>query len=389
VSIFALDCADARRVFEVAAVYDAEDAYARPQPVAIPAFSATRFRFGVPRADQLQFFGNSEYAQLFALSIQRLEALGGTRVEIDFEPFLEAARLLYEGPWVTERYVAIEEFIREQPDSLHPVTRAIIAPGAEASAADAFKAQYRLAECRRLAEALWPHLDCIVTPTAGTHYRLDEVEADPIRLNANLGQYTNFMNLLDLAAVAVPAGMTAAGLPFGITLFAPAFADASLLALAERFHHGQSLSLGATQHPLPASAREEYAPAGTLALAVCGAHLSGLALNHQLTERGAFLLESTRTAPFYHLYALAGGPPQRPGLVRAATGANIELEVWAVPLAQVGSFLAGIPAPLGLGKVELEDGRWVTGFICEGQGVEGATDITASGGWRAWLKESA
>jgi allophanate hydrolase len=389
VSIFALDCADARRVFEVAAVYDAEDAYARPQPVAIPAFSATAFHFGVPRTDQLQFFGNSEYAQLFAQSIQRLEALGGTRVEIDFEPFLEAARLLYEGPWVTERYVAIEEFIREQPDSLHPVTRAIIAPGAEASAADAFKAQYRLAECRRLAEALWPHLDCIVTPTAGTHYRLDEVEADPIRLNANLGQYTNFMNLLDLAAVAVPAGMTAAGLPFGITLFAPAFADASLLALAERFHHGQSLSLGATQHSLPASAREEYAPAGTLALAVCGAHLSGLALNHQLIDRGAFLLESTRTAPFYHLYALAGGPPQRPGLVRAATGANIELEVWAVPLAQVGSFLAGIPVPLGLGKVELEDGRWVTGFICEGQGVEGATDITESGGWRAWLKESA
>jgi hypothetical protein len=215
------------------------------------------------------------------------------------------------------------------------------------------------------------------------------VEADPIRLNANLGHYTNFMNLLDLAAVAVPAGMTEAGLPFGITLFAPAFADASLLALAERFHHGQSLSLGATRHPLPASAREEYAPAGTLALAVCGAHLSGLALNHQLTERGAFLLERTRTAPFYHLYALAGGPPQRPGLVRAANGAAIELEVWAVPLAQVGSFLAGIPAPLGLGKVELEDGRWVTGFICEGQGVEGATDITASGGWRAWLEESA
>ena len=389
VSIFALDCADAHRVFEVAAVYDGEDAYARPQPVAIPAFSATAFRFGVPRADQLQFFGNAKYARLFAVAVERLEKLGGTRVEIDFEPFLEAARLLYEGPWVTERYVAIEDFLRKQPESLHPVTRAIIEPGAGASAADAFKAQYRLAVCRRLADAVWPHLDCIVTPTAGTHYRLDEVEADPIRLNANLGYYTNFMNLLDLAAVAVPAGMTDAGLPFGITLFAPAFADASLLALAERCHHGQSLSLGATQHPLPASAREKYAPAGTLALAVCGAHLSGLPLNQQLTERGAFLLESTRTAPFYHLYVLAGGPPQRPGLVRATKGATIELEVWAVPLAQVGSFLADIPAPLGLGKVELEDGRWVTGFICEGQGVEGATDITASGGWRAWLEKSA
>jgi allophanate hydrolase len=390
VSIFALDCADARRVFEVTAVYDAEDAYARPQPLAIPAFSATAFHFGVPRADQLQFFGNAEYARLFAQSIQQLEALGGTRVEIDFEPFLEAARLLYEGPWVTERYVAIEDFLRAQPDSLHPVTRAIIAPGAKATAADAFKARYRLAACRRLAEAVWPHLDCIVTPTAGSHYRLDEVEADPIRLNANLGHYTNFMNLLDLAAVAVPAGMTAAGLPFGITLCAPAFADAALLALAERFHHGQSLTLGATGQPLPAlSSTGAQAPEGTLALAVCGAHLSGLALNHQLTERGAFLLERTRTAPFYHLYALAGGPPQRPGLVRATTGAAIELELWAVPLAQVGSFLAGIPAPLGLGKVELADGRSVTGFICEGQGVEGARDITALGGWRAWLEKSA
>ena len=386
VSIFALDCADARRVFEVAAVYDGEDAYARPRPLAIPSFSATRFHFGIPRADQLRFFGNEGYAQRFRLAVERLEALGGTRVEIDFEPFLEAARLLYEGPWVTERYVAIEDFIREQPDSLHPVTRAIIEPGADASAADAFKAQYRLAACRRLADAVWPHLDCIVTPTAGTHYRLDEVEADPVRLNPNLGYYTNFMNLLDLAAVAVPAGMTDAGLPFGITLFAPAFSDASLLALAERFHHSQALTLGATGLPLPAApVPETRAPEGTLALAVCGAHLSGLALNHQLTERGAFLLECTRTAPTYHLYALAGGPPQRPGLVRAATGSAIELEVWAVPLAQVGSFLAGIPAPLGLGKVELTDGRWVTGFICEGQGVEGATDITASGGWRAWL----
>jgi allophanate hydrolase len=387
VSIFALDCADARRVFEVAAVYDAEDVYARPQPLAIPAFPATRFRFGVPRADQLQFFGNAEYARLFAVAVGKLEALGGTRVEIDFVPFLDAARLLYEGPWVTERYVAIEAFLRDHPDSLHPVTRAIIEPGAEASAADAFKAQYRLAACRRLADAVWPHLDCIVTPTAGTHYRLDEVEADPIRLNANLGHYTNFMNLLDLAAVAVPAGMTGAGLPFGITLFAPAFVDASLLALAERFHHSQPLPLGATGQALPTlPPADTQAPAGTLALAVCGAHLSGLALNHQLTERGAFLLERTRTAPFYHLYALAGGPPQRPGLVRAATGAAIELEVWAVPLAQVGSFLAGIPAPLGLGKVELADGSWVTGFICEGQGVEGARDITALGGWRAWLR---
>lgn len=385
VSLFALNCADAGRLLGISACYDAEDAYARPAPVAVPAFSPHRFRFGVPREDQLNFFGNVEYAQLFEAAAARLEALGGTRVEIDFEPFLEAARLLYEGPWVTERYVAIEDFIDEQPDALFPVTYEIISGGAESSAADAFKARYRLAACRRLAEAVWPHLDVIVTPTAGTHYRIDEVNADPVRLNANLGYYTNFMNLLDLASIAVPAGFRDNGLPFGITLIAPAFADAALLALADRFHGSQGLNMGATDFPVPAARAYREAPAGTVALAVCGAHLSGLALNHQLTERGAFLLERTRSAGRYRLYALAGGPPHRPGLVRAADGAAIELEVWAMPRVRLGDFLEGIPAPLGLGKVELEDGRRVTGFICEGYGLQGAVDITSFGGWRAYL----
>lgn len=388
VSIFALTCGDAERVLDVAARYDERDAYARPMPTTIPAFAATQFCFGVPGDDQLEFFGNPESERLFRAAVAQLEALGGTAVRIDFEPFLGAARLLYEGPWVTERYVAIEDFIKARPESLFPVTHRIIAGGATPTAADGFKAQYRLAECKRAADNVWQQVDVIVTPTAGTIYRIDAVDADPVQLNSKLGYYTNFMNLLDLAAVAVPAGFQDDGLPFGITLVAPAFADGSLVALADRFHCNQSLQMGATGHALADATRSaDRAPAGTLAIAVCGAHLSGLPLNHQLRERNAVLLETTQTAAQYRLYALAGGPPQRPGLVRADHGAPIEVELWALPYDKVGNFLEGIPAPLGLGKVELADGRWVSSFICEGYGIEDAEDITAFGGWRGYLAQ--
>jgi allophanate hydrolase len=388
ISIFALTNGDAERVLKVSAVFDAQDAWARPAPDCLPSFPVATFTFGVPREEQLEFFGNKDYEQLFRAAVQRLETLGGIRVEIDFEPFLEAARLLYEGPWVAERYAAIEEFISAQPDAMHPVTRQIIAGGATPTAVACFKAQYRLAECKRLSEAFWPQLDVIVTPTAGTVYRIDAVEADPVRLNSSLGYYTNFMNLLDLAAVAAPAGFAPDGLPFGITFIAPAFSDSSLLALADRFHGSQALKQGATAHVVPqATCAVRYAPPGTVPIAVCGAHLSGLPLNGQLSERGALLLESTRTASCYRLYVLAGGPPHRPGLIRSDTGSTIEVEVWALPADTVGSFLEGIPAPLGLGKLELADGRQVSGFICEGCGVEGAEDITRFGGWRAYVAQ--
>ena len=289
---------------------------------------------------------------------------------------------------MAERYAAIEDFISRQPEALYPVTGQIIAGGASPSAVAAFKAQYRLAECKRASETVWPELDVIVTPTAGTVYRIDEVEADPVQLNSNLGYYTNFVNLLDLSAVASPAGFTPNGLPFGITFIAPAFSDITLLALADRFHCSQSLNQGATALAVAHSTcATPYSPPGTVAIAVCGAHLSGLPLNHQLTERGAVLLETTRTQDCYRLYALAGGPPQRPGLVRADRGRAIEVEVWALPAASVGSFLEGIPAPLGLGKVELVDGRVVNGFICEAQGIDTAEDITDYGSWRSYLAQ--
>ena len=399
VSIFALTAADAQAVLAVAAVPDEADAFSRAAKPFGVDFSAGPFRFGVPRPQDLNFFGNDAAAALFAESVERLKALGGTAVEVDLTPFLEAARLLYEGPWVAERYVAIQDFIDAQPDAVFPPVRSIIEGGKAKTAADAFAASYKLKALKRVCDAVWQDVDCLLTPTAGTIYRIADMQADPIRLNSNLGHYTNFMNLLDYAAVAVPAGFQASGdaqgLPWGVTLAAPAFKDVPLLRLADRFHGAQAaLSLGATSSTLadtPAIGTDlpkGSNTAGTVKVAVCGAHLSGLPLNWQLTQRGARLLGAVQSAPEYKFYALAGGPVQRPGMVRVAEGgAAIDMEVWELPAEHFGSFVDGIPAPLGIGKVKLADGSWVSGFVCEAIGVEGGTEITALGSWRAWLAE--
>ena len=397
VSIFALTAADAQAVLAVAAAYDEADAFSRKaEPFGVD-FSAGPFRFGVPRAQDLAFFGNTTAPALFEASVERLKALGGTPVTVDLTPFLEAARLLYEGPWVAERYVAIQDFIDAQPEAVFPPVRTIIEGGRNKTAADAFAASYRLKSLKRVCDAVWKDVDCLLTPTAGTIYRIAEMQADPIRLNSNLGYYTNFMNLLDYSAVAVPAGMLtsgdAAGLPWGVTLGAPAHKDVPLLRLADRFHRAQALSLGATATPLADTPAIGDVPksalgAGSVKVAVCGAHLSGLPLNWQLIQRGAHLLGAVKSAAEYRFYALAGGPVQRPGMVRVAEGgAAIDMEVWEMPAQHFGSFVDGIPAPLGIGKVKLANGSWVSGFVCEAIGVEGGTDITALGSWRAWLAQ--
>jgi allophanate hydrolase len=365
VSLFTRNAVDADAVFQVVAHFDPADPYARDLPQT-PAECPARFLFGIPHRSQLEFFGNSGAAQAFQDAVDRVQRMGGEAVTLDFTPFLAAARLLYEGPWVAERYVAIADFIQRQPEALFPTTRAIIEPAKQLSATQVFEAQYQLQALKRQTDALLAGLEFILTPTAGTIYTVAEIEADPIRLNAQLGYYTNFMNLLDYSAVAVPAGAQDHGLPFGVTLFSFAGCDRRLLAWADSFER-------AAEEPV-------------IDLLVCGAHLSGLPLNSQLTERGATLVEATRTAPCYRLYALAGGPPFRPGLVRdEANGVSIEVEVWHLPLSALGSFMAGIPAPLGIGTVEIEGGRWVKGFICESYALAGATDITTYGGWRAYL----
>ncbi len=403
VSIFALTAADAAAVLAVAKGFDADDPYSRRDrktgnwghssfPSSPPEMrNVPNFKFGVPLATQLEFFGDSEYERLFYAAVASLEALGGEKVSIDFAPFLDTARLLYEGPWVAERYAVIEEFLRDKPEAVHPVTRQIISGGHRPSAVDVFRSQYKLRELQRASEAAWQQVDILVTPTAGTIYRIEEVLADPIRLNSNLGHYTNFLNLLDLSAVAVPTGFRADGLPFGVTLVGQAFTDRQLLALASRLHEVVDLPLGARMQKRSSAAEKVAAPPQDLiSVAVCGAHMTGLPLNHQLVDRGAQFLKRTSTAPSYRLYALPGGPPYRPGLVRVATdGAAIEVEVWSVPSEHFGSFVAGIPAPLGIGKVILRDGESVCGFTCESIGVGEAADITALGSWRNYLARRA
>lgn len=399
VSIFTLTAGDAQAVLNVAAAFDPADPFSRPAAPFGVDFSAGPFRFGVPRADQLEFFGNADAAELFSKALARLTTLGGVPVEIDFAPFLEVARLLYEGPWVAERYLAIRDFIEAQPAAVIEPVRSIILGGRDKSAAEAFAAAYRLKALKRRCDAVWDDVDCLLTPTAGTVYRIDEMQADPARLNSNLGYYTNFVNLLDYSAVALPAGFLERGactaMPWGVTLVAPAHRDVPLLRLADRAHRALGGKMGATASALT-STPEGVGPAqgalhcGTVRVAVCGAHLAGLPFNHQLTDRGARLVASTYSAPEYRLFALAGGPPQRPGMVRVAQGgAAIALEVWELPAAHFGSFVAAIAAPLAIGKVLLADGAWVSGFVCDSHGVAGALDITQHGGWKAWLSTSA
>jgi allophanate hydrolase len=392
ISIFALTAEDAARVLDVAEGFDAADPYSRKTGNRTLA----GLRFGMPRPDQLQFFGDTEYERLFDRAVRQLESLGGTPVEIDFAPFLDAARLLYEGPWIAERYAAVGWFIDAHPDAIHPVTREIIAAGKGPTAVAAFQGEYKLKELERLSESVWPQVDLMLTPTAGTIYRLLEVVADPVRLNANLGFYTNFMNLFDLAGVAVPAGFRTDGLPFGVTLVGPRAADHALLEVAGRLHRSLVTTVGALdlslpEHPAPGhtspAAPRQPLRQGYVALAVCGAHMQGLPLNHQLRDRGGYLVQLTSTAARYRLLALPGGPPRRPGMIRVnEDGAAIEVEVWALPTEQLGSFVAAIPAPLGLGKIELASGDVVTGFVCEGYALDGAADISSYGGWREYVK---
>ncbi|RVU86578.1 allophanate hydrolase [Leucothrix sargassi] len=390
VSIFALTTDDANTVFNVGANFDANDAYARPNTDTNKnnyGTSEQSFTFAIPQEDQLAFFGNEYGPQCFKDSVKALEAIGGVSTTIDFSAFLEAAKLLYEGPWVAERRVATQDV--DRADML-PVLQEILAVQADASADDLFSAQYKLQAYYQQVQPILDSFDFLLTPTAGNIYTIADVEANPIQLNSNNGYYTNFMNLLDCSAIAMPTGFMGNDLPFGVTLFSKAFRDTSLLSYANRLQQSLKLPLGATGHALPDSIAPKAGVTDTMDVVVCGAHLEGLPLNWQLTERGGKLLKKTTSADKYRLFALAGGPPFRPGMVRdEANGTEIEVEVWRLPTASFGSFVAGIPEPLGIGKVELADGTWCSGFICEGYALESAQDISKFGGWRGYLEQSA
>jgi allophanate hydrolase len=393
VAIFATTAEDLQRLFNITAKFDPLDAYARTNPVSNTASQTTlipaSFSFAIPKASQLEFFGNEAYRKGFEDAISQLQALGGQAHEIDFEPFMQAARLLYEGPWVTERYLATQPIIDEQPEALLDVTRSIIIQGKDKLASDLFSAQYKLQACKQITDSLLQDYDFMLTPTAGTHYTLEEVRQNPVQLNSNLGYYTNYMNLLDYASIAVPTGLTDTGMPFGVTLVSFAFTDMHLLAYAQSLHHSQSHTLGATDWALPEVEQQPVVDETVTQIVVCGAHMQGLPLNHQLTDRGAVLLEQCQSSADYKLIALPGGPPHRPGMLRVnENGKAIDVEVWRLPVDQLGSFLQGIPQPLGLGKVELYDGRWEIGFICEGNIASESEDISEHGGWRAYLSNN-
>ncbi len=374
VSIFAKTAADARAVWEVARGFDPEDPYSRPIPhdAGSAPWLTGSFRFGVPDESQLKFFGDTEAEALYRKAVERLETVGGIRTTIHFKVFKEAAELLYSGPWVAERYAAVGEFLSQATDGVNEVVKKIILGGKDYSASDAFRSMYVLEALKQSAADQWRQMDVLLLPTTGTIYTHEAVAADPVRLNSNLGYYTNFVNLMDLAAVAIPAGFRPNGLPFGVSLIAPAFSDAALLELAARY-------MGERE--------SDQVPPGCVLLAVVGAHLNGQPLNHELTSRGARLVKSCRTASAYRLYALRNTTPAKPGLIRdpAFQGWGVEVEVWAMPLTSFGSFVAGVPAPLGIGTIELEDGSSVKGFICEPAAIARAEEITRFGGWRNYL----
>jgi allophanate hydrolase len=365
VSIFARSIADAGRVLAIAEGFDPDDPFSRAKPAAIPSISAD-FRFGVP-SGRLDFCGDGETERLYQAAIAKAEALGGRKVHFDYAPFAAAAALLYQGPFVAERLAALKNAGFEDWALMDPVVAGIIKGGEKWSAAQAFQGATQLALLARQTAPVWREIDFMLLPTAPTIFTHAEIAKDPVGRNAELGLYTNFVNLLDLCAIAIPAGFRKDGLPFGVTLVAPAFADAALLSPAERMLRAET----------------------GVQLAVVGAHLGGQPLNRQLRERNALLLGTFRTAPGYRLYALAGTSPPKPGLMRDAKGAGlIEIELWEMSSADFGSFTALVPPPLGIGTLELEDGRMVKGFICEAAGLDGAADITSFGGWRAYLAAS-
>jgi allophanate hydrolase len=384
ISVFALTVSDAQCVAQIAGGYDASDAYSRQNPNRAPVGMPAAPKLAIP--DQLEFFGDTQNQAVFEEAVARLRELGAEITPIDFSPFRALAEQLYYGSWVAERTVALGDMLKHQPEAINPVVRGIVENGLKYSACDAYQAEYIRAELSRQINDALAGFDALVVPTSPTLRTLAEMEAEPVLYNSQFGTYTNFTNLADLSALALPAGFRADGLPAGITLIAPAWHDHALAAFGQRWQHALNLPLGATGRALPTQVASNSPAPGCVRVAVVGAHLTGMPLNVQLTRRNAVLVEQTTSAATYRLYALPGTVPPKPGLARVAEdGAAIIVELWDIPQARFGEFVAEIPAPLGIGNLQLADGRWVKGFICEPYALAGARDITSYGGWRAFI----
>ncbi len=382
VSIFASDFNVGWRVMLAATAFDPADAYARH--ILPRAHFATPLRVGV--FEPLEFAGDDMAAAAFARTVDAMRALGASIVRVPFAPFQQVAALLYDGPWIAERDAAFGAFAAAHPDDCDPVVREIVRGAGAFSATDGFRGAYRLRECARDIAPIWDTMDALLAPTTPNFPSLADVEASPREVNTMLGTYTNFANLLDLAAIAIPAGFRGDGLPTGVTFLAPAGSDHALALLAHRVLSEYPPTMGisgtrATSGPLPEPLPDARP---RIRIAVAGAHMRGMPLNHELATRDARFVAATRTASRYQLYALPGALA-KPGLVRTPQGAAIGVELWDVPSDRFGSFVAGIPPPLAIGSVELGDGAWVKGFVCEPIALEGAQEITHHGDWRSYL----
>ena len=375
VSIFALDINDAQEVLSIAQGEDSEDPYSREAPwvhgKANRARLPEKWTFGVP--DKLEFFENEGYRKAFEKTVQAFENAGGTKTIIPFEPFLKAAKLLYEGPWVFERYNAVGKFIEEHPDEIHPVTKSIITPKRTPHPSEVFEGFHTLQAYKKIADKIISSVDFLLTPTAGTIYKTADVEKNPIELNSNLGYYTNYMNLLDYSALAIPSedadneSGNAPSLPFGVTLVGKAFNDYKLLDAAKKV--------------------EGYL-ASKIPLAVCGAHLKGCPLHEELSR--AVFIEATETAPEYKMLAL-NGPIPKPALIAASNGEgkSFYIEIYGLSAEDFGEFVKRVPAPLSIGKVKTIDGRFISGFVADSSVLElyragKAKDISEYGDWRKY-----
>lgn len=389
VSIFALTVEDAYAAFAQASVFDPQDAYSRAFPSPALGVVQPSFKVGVPSKETRRFYSDTIQEAAFDVHLQEIEALGGRIIELDFEPLYEIAWMLYEGTWVAERYTVIEDLLKSDPDAIHPATTTIIKNAEKFSAADAFRNTYKFMDLKRSVEPALASVDVVCVPSIPTFYTVDDLVADPFGPNNNNGTYTNFVNLLDMSAIAVPMAARSDGRPGSVTLIGGAGEDAKIASLASALHQRAGVLMGTTPHKVqPLDVSASVATSDEIALVVAGAHMSGLPLNSELTKLGGRFLKACKTAPDYQLYAIAGGPPFRPGLVRSKDGAALDIEVWALPKAAFAAFMEGIPAPLGIGTVALEDGSSAKGFICEPIGLDGARDVTSFGGWRAFITSS-
>ncbi|HET8704668.1 MAG TPA: allophanate hydrolase [Pseudomonadales bacterium] len=382
VSIFAQNTSDAAQIFQVAAKYNAHDNSARPFK-SPKHFRQQPLRAGILKQEQRTFFGDQNYAHAYDSLIQKMQRIGLELIEIDYTPFAMAAAALYGGGWLAERFVAIESLLKNSPTAIHEVVRNIIANAEQISAADTFKGIYAMQEYQQRAQDIFTHIDFLLLPTAPSHFSIESVLQDPYETNKKLGTYTNFVNLLDLSALALPGGFTEQRLPFGYTLIAPAQHDYFLLETG----HYLSQQLQFNEEPAAIQTLDKSMD-NSIKVTVVGAHLSGMPLNYQLTERHAYLVEKTKTAGNYRLFALPNTTPPKPGLLFDPnfSGDGIDVEVWEMPMQHFGSFVELIPAPLGIGSVQLASGEWVKGFICEGYAVADAKEVTALGGWRNYIK---